>query len=575
MKYKIIVFKKILILIIGFFIIQGMLFAQETDTNAAILTMKTFGPIGAGVVDPNGIWIVHKAGDSVAITASPNTGFAFSNWSITGLGTIADENSATTNVDLTGNATVTANFIQSGNTLTADLDVTFSPAGAGSVTPLAPVTLDIGQKQQISAIANGAFKFLKWSVEGPAIIDDIYATTTNATISGPVSIIALFEATANTYEITLSTALSGDGGSISNPGTYYVKKDESMHIQAIPDPGYIFTGWIVNGNASFSNEDDSQTEITPQEDITVSASFKKSICNFNNPRRAIYIRKTHNSTARTKNRDYVNIRFLPMCLRPEYFNPNTDTMKVHIDGNIFTINKANGFFRVNGHGYRYQSFSKHTGSIKLFLDFTKGVWSFIATRVNLDKLDNSDGGDVKLSTNGYFMGNKYDMEETLLWRFNKRIHTSVAIPSNGIAMQSFGITSMKYSTRNTRMNRDYLVISKASVKLPVGTFFDPTNQVVTVNIGAISIIIPKNSFKERNTNNFFYRNRDQGINFKLNLKKGTWSLVYKKCSNWGKLKPGDGLKVFLSIGDNQSGVEIVPAFRQRLKYNYNRFHWQK
>jgi uncharacterized repeat protein (TIGR02543 family) len=62
-----------------------------------------------GTVSPSGT-STHYANTPVTITATAAGGYTFSNWAVTGGGTVASPNSATTTVTLTSNATVTANF---------------------------------------------------------------------------------------------------------------------------------------------------------------------------------------------------------------------------------------------------------------------------------------------------------------------------------------------------------------------------------------------------------------------------------------------------------------------------------
>jgi List-Bact-rpt repeat protein len=558
------------------FFIQGNLSAQETDVDSAVLTMKTFGPVAAGTVDPVGVWIVLKNGETVNISATANAGFTFSSWTISGLGTIADSTSAVTSVTLTGNAVVTANFIQDGNTLTADLSVSVSPDSSGSVTPATTETINIGQIQEITATPAATYKFLKWSVEGAATFDDVYSATTNVVIRGPVSIKALFAETAETAELTLEAGDDDAGGSILITGTYSVEKGESMKIQAVPESGYIFTGWDVDGLAVLDSEYASKTNITIYDDTTVSATFAAFVCTYSHARRKIIIRKTDGSSGYRQNADYVNVKFLPMCLNSNDFDPLTDTIEVLVDGDSFTIDKDQGRFLRNQHGYKYRSFERSGGSsVRFSLDFTRGVWSFIASRINLEILDNSDGVDITMYVNGNYYGRKYDMEEKVTWRFDIKRNKEEDVDSPETEMDSYKISRIRGRFRNDKDGKDFLVIPKAAIKLPANTTFDPATQMVTLNIGNESIIIPVGSFEEIKTNKFLYNNKEQKIRLTLDLEKETWSLTYRKFSGWGNIDAKTGLKVYLDIGVAQSGINIVPSFRRTLKYNYNRFYWRR
>lgn len=575
MQFNIMKFISLLIIIAGVFVFPEKLIAQETDVDSAILSMKIFGPVGAGTVDPSGIWNVRKNGDIVQITATANTGFSFSGWTVSGLGTIADNNATTTTVTLAGNAEVTANFFEADNTLQADLSVCVSPENSGNVTPAATKTINIGQSQEITATPAANYKFTKWSIEGAATIDDIYSATANVIIRGPTSITALFAETADTVEITLEAGGAKSGGTIKNHSTYNIEAGSTMTIQAVAESGYIFTGWEVDGLAVIDSQYSPKTEITVYGETSVTATFAEFICTYSHARRRIIIRKSDGASGYRQNIDYVNVKYLPMCLNSNDFNPTTDTINVIIDGNTFTINKDEGRFTRNAHGYKYRSFERTGGSsVRFALDFTKGVWSFIASRVNLDKLDNSDGVDVAMLANGNYYGRKYDMEEKVSWSFNIKRNTEEDIDSEGTEFNSYKISRMRGRFRNDKDGQDFIVIPKATIKLPAGTTFDPATEIVTLNIGEESIIIPAGSFTEKNSNQFFYKNKEQKIDLKLDLAKERWSLIYKKFSGWGNINSNEGLKVYLDIGTAQSGINIVPSFRRTLKYNYLKFYWR-
>ena len=573
MKYKLI---SLLTVITWMIFIQGNLFAQETDVKSAVLTMKTFGAIAAGTVDPSEIWTVYQSGEVVNISASPNTGFTFSSWTVTGQGTLADSIAATTTVTLSGNCIVTANFIKTDNSLTGQLTVTVSPDASGTVTPAIETAINIGAIQAITATPTGTYKFLKWSIEGAATLDNVYSANTNTIIRGDVTLTANFAETADTVELILEPGAVDAGGTILNAGTYNVEQGSTRRIKAIPESGYIFTGWLVNGLAVLDSENSPETDIAVYEDTTVSANFATSICSYSHQSRQITIKKTDGSSGYTKNKDSVNIKALPMCLNSNDFNPTTDTIQVFIDGTTLTINKNKGRFTRNPNGYKYRSFTKNGASpAKLILDFTKGVWSLKASGINLEQLDTSDGVTVMLYANGNYYGQKYDMEEKVTWNFSITKNTEEPINSPGTDMETYKISKIRGNYRNDQNAKDSLVISKAVIKLPTGTTFDPATQIVTLNLGDESIIIPAGSFEETKENNFLYNNKEQKIRLTLDFAKETWSLNYKKFSGWSNIDPNEGLKVYLNIGAAQSGLNIIPSFRRTLKYNYKKFYWRK
>jgi uncharacterized repeat protein (TIGR02543 family) len=85
-------------------------------------------PAAGGTTTPTNSQSNIKAGEKVSITATAASCYKFTNWTITGSGTIDNAASALTSVTVNGNVTVTANFQQNQYTLTTNV------SGSGSVS---------------------------------------------------------------------------------------------------------------------------------------------------------------------------------------------------------------------------------------------------------------------------------------------------------------------------------------------------------------------------------------------------------------------------------------------------------
>jgi hypothetical protein len=112
------------------------------NTYTLTYTAGAGGTITAPPISPT----THDHGTVVTITAAPNTGYHFVNW--TGdVSTVADVNAASTTITMNGNYAITANFAINTYTLTAGNDghgtVTLNPAGgtyaSGTTVTLIPV----------------------------------------------------------------------------------------------------------------------------------------------------------------------------------------------------------------------------------------------------------------------------------------------------------------------------------------------------------------------------------------------------------------------------------------------------
>lgn len=163
----------------------------EVDTGVVDMTMAV-SPSTGGTTNPGVGEHSVVNGSAQTITATAATGYHFVNWTVAGNGTVAAEKGATTTVTLTGNATVTANFL--GNTGTADMTLAVSPAAGGSTNPGAGThTIQQGEPQTLEATAAAGYKFTQWTITGSGTIEDSTASTTYVTLDGDSTVTATFE----------------------------------------------------------------------------------------------------------------------------------------------------------------------------------------------------------------------------------------------------------------------------------------------------------------------------------------------------------------------------------------------
>ncbi|WP_299516329.1 ice-binding family protein [Mucilaginibacter sp.] len=115
----------------------------------------------------------YAAGTSVTVTASPNIGYTFVNW--TDNGTVASTSPAYT-FPLSANRTLVANFLI--NTYT--LNTTALPAAGGSVTktPNQP-TYNYGTTAQLTATPNAGYIFSSWSGDASGSVNPLTVTMTS------------------------------------------------------------------------------------------------------------------------------------------------------------------------------------------------------------------------------------------------------------------------------------------------------------------------------------------------------------------------------------------------------------
>jgi uncharacterized repeat protein (TIGR01451 family) len=133
--------------------LNSYIFLYRTISYTLTYTAGAGGTITAPATSPS----THNSGDPVTITAAPNAGYHFVNW--TGdVSTVSDAGSASTIITMYGNYAITANFAINTYTLTADNDghgtVKLNPAG-GTYTAGTTVTL--------TPLPSAGYKFNSWS----------------------------------------------------------------------------------------------------------------------------------------------------------------------------------------------------------------------------------------------------------------------------------------------------------------------------------------------------------------------------------------------------------------------------
>ena len=201
-------------------------------------------PSNGGTVTGGG---TYPAGSSVTLTATPNNGYAFSQWQD---GSTANPRTITVN----GDATYTASFTQLQYTITTNV----SPAGAGTVT--GGGAYHYGEQVTLTATANSGYEFQGWS-------DGVTNNPRTITVTGNATYTAVFgEVGATYYNVTTSVSPAG-AGTVTGGGTY--EAGSVIVLTATANPGYTFNRW-----------DDSSTQnprtVTVNSDLSFTAIFTQN-----------------------------------------------------------------------------------------------------------------------------------------------------------------------------------------------------------------------------------------------------------------------------------------------------------
>ena len=220
------------------------------------------GGVGGSVGPPSGY---HNAGQTVTLSAVPNSGYVFTGWSGTGNGSYTGSTpgaSVTMNGPITETATfapatvsVTVNTSPSGLSFTAD-GTAYTSAQNFNWAPNTQHTIATTSPQ--SGAAGTQYVLANWS-DGGAM---------SHTVTVPSSATTYTANFTTQYQLTVN---GGVGGSVSPLSGYY-NASQTVTLSAMPNSGYVFTGWSGTGNGSYTGSTPGAS-VTMNGPITETASF--------------------------------------------------------------------------------------------------------------------------------------------------------------------------------------------------------------------------------------------------------------------------------------------------------------
>ena len=214
----------------------------------------TASPSNGGTVSGAGIYY---SGMSCTLTATPNTGYTFTNWK---KGNTVVSTNATYTFEVTESATYTATFTAIPQ---YTISVSANPTAGGTVS--GGGTFYSGASCTLTATPNTHYDFTNWKMGNNVV-------STNPTYTFTVTQNASYTANFTALQAHTITCNPVENGSISaNPTTAY--KNETVTLSATPASGYFFSAWDVRdaSNNSIAVTDNQFT--MPDSDVTVGATF--------------------------------------------------------------------------------------------------------------------------------------------------------------------------------------------------------------------------------------------------------------------------------------------------------------
>ena len=213
------------------------------DPDAVTYSLTVVSGSGGTVTRPVGTFSSYSAGQVVGLTAAPNAGYHFVNWTGDNA-TIANAGAAGTNIVMNGNYSIQANFAPDAVTYS----LTVASGSGGTVT--APglgifSSYSAGQVVGLTAAPNAGYHFVNWTGDN-ATIANAGAAGTTITMNGNYSVQANFAIDVDTTppaavanlaagspsssSMSLSWTAPGDDGNSGNATLYDIRYSTTAAI---------------------------------------------------------------------------------------------------------------------------------------------------------------------------------------------------------------------------------------------------------------------------------------------------------------------------------------------------------
>ena len=191
---------------------------------------------------------VNSGNSGAAVTAVPNAGYAFVQWSD------GSTSNPRTDSNVTANISVTANF----GILVPTYTLTYTAGPNGTISGISSQTLNSGDSgSPVTAVPNAGYSFVQWS-------DGVTTNPrTDSNVMANLSVTASF--IINTYTLSYTATANGSITGTS-PQTVNYGANGSP-VTAVPSTGYAFVQW---SDGSTTNP---RTDSTVMASLSVTASF--------------------------------------------------------------------------------------------------------------------------------------------------------------------------------------------------------------------------------------------------------------------------------------------------------------
>jgi uncharacterized repeat protein (TIGR02543 family) len=203
-----------------------------TFTSIPLLTVSS-NPVAGGTSIGGGTF---AKGASVAVTATPNAGYTFTNWTENG---VAVSTSASYPFTLTGNRTLVANFavIPTGNFA---VNLSSSPAAGGSTAGSG--SFPTGSTVVVTSTPATGYTFVNWTDNGVIVST---SPSYQFVIAANRTLVANFKIIPTSQFAVVLSSNPPAGGTTTGSGAY--ASGTSVTVSAFANPNYVFTNWTDAG----------------------------------------------------------------------------------------------------------------------------------------------------------------------------------------------------------------------------------------------------------------------------------------------------------------------------------------
>jgi len=192
---------------------------------------------------------VNYGADGTAVTAVPDTGYNFVNWSD------GSTDNPRTDTNVTADISVTANFA------TSTYKLTYLAIAHGTISGTTPQMVGYGGSgTPVTAVPDAGYHFVNWS-DGV-----LTATRTDTDVTSNITVIAIFA--PNFFTLTVDAT---NGSVTKSPDLAGYDAGTTVVLTAIPNAGYHFTVW--SGDFPPGHETDNPLLVTMDGNKTLTANF--------------------------------------------------------------------------------------------------------------------------------------------------------------------------------------------------------------------------------------------------------------------------------------------------------------